>query len=70
MRRRRLRGSDEAHTEQSHPMIGMPAEVPVPRKVAFMCPIVAVVAEKNKAGRVSGLVEFRAAERAYLSANH
>ena len=29
-----LRGSVELHTEQSHPIIGTPVDVPVPRKIS------------------------------------
>jgi hypothetical protein len=30
-----LLGSDDLHTAQSHPTMGTPVEVPVPRKVTF-----------------------------------
>src|SRR5664279_5677538 len=34
---RRSRGSAEVHTAQSHPTVGTPIEVPVPRNVSFPC---------------------------------
>lgn len=35
-RKRLSRGSSETHTSHSHPIVGTPVEVPVPRKVSFI----------------------------------